>query len=113
MKILDSRFKLMRIYLSGGETKGGKPVYKLVVEKCLDLGISGATVYRGIYGYGTSKIIRSSRTLSLSADLPVVVEVVDLEEHLKKALPGIIDISPNALITLEAASVVYMADNGD
>ncbi len=113
MKILDSRYKLMRVYLSGGETIGGKPVYKLIVDKCLEFDISGATVHRGIYGYGTSKVIRSSRTLALSSDLPVVVEVVDLEENLKKILPEIIKISPDSLITLEAASVVYMADNGD
>ncbi len=110
MKIVDSRYKLMRVYLSGGETSGGKPLYKVIVEKCLELGISGATVFRGIYGYGNSKEIRSSRTLSLSADLPVVVEVVDLEENLKKALSQIIDISPDALITLEAASVVHKAE---
>jgi PII-like signaling protein len=110
MKILDSRYKLMRIYLSGGETFGGKPTYKLIVEKCLELGISGATVYRGIYGYGASKTIRSTRTLALSSDLPVVVEVVDLEDKLKKVLPEIININPDALITLEAASVIYMSE---
>ena len=109
MKIIDSRYKLMRVYLSGGETLGGKPVYKMIVEKCLEMGISGTTVFRGIYGYGDSKEIRSSRTLSLSADLPVVVEVVDLEDNLKKVLPEIVKISPDALITLEAASVVYMS----
>lgn len=107
MKIIDETVKLMRVYLSSGETDGGKPIYKAVVDLCLENEIAGASVLRGIYGYGESKAIHSSRTLALSSDLPVIVEVVDAEGKLDTILPKIVKIAPDALITFEAASVVY------
>jgi PII-like signaling protein len=107
MKILDSSFKLMRIYLAGGEVIAGKPLYKVIVDLCLKKDISGASVLRGIYGYGTSKEIHSGRILSLSSDLPIIIEIIDKEEKLKELLPDLVELNQDVLITLEAASVIY------
>jgi PII-like signaling protein len=107
MKIIDGSFKLMRIYLSGGELKEAKPLYKKIVDLCLELDIAGASVLRGIYGYGASKQIHSGRILSLSSDLPIIIEIIDREKNLEELLPKLIELNADIMITFEAASVVY------
>ena len=100
--------KLMRIFIGGNDTYKGTPLFKAIVNFCKEQGIAGATVIRGIYGYGGSSVIHSSRTLALSQDLPVIIEVIDSMENIEKILPDIEEMikDTHGIITLELAEVI-------
>ena len=99
---------LLRIYVDEGARHGGRLVYEAVVECCLANGVAGATVLRGIQGYGAHQTIHSARVLRLSADLPVVVEVVDTPEAVDALLPRIEAMVGNGLITVERIRMIRM-----
>jgi flagellin len=71
------------------DTYNGKPLFKAIVNHCKENNIAGATVIRGIYGYGASSTKHSSRTLALSQDLPIIIEIIDTMENIEKILPDI------------------------
>jgi len=98
--------KLLKIFIGGSDTFDGAPLYKAIVKLCLENKIAGATVQRCIYGYGRSAVIHSSRTLAISDNLPIVIEVVDSEENLKKIVPQIEGMIDGGLITMENIQVV-------
>jgi len=98
--------KLLKIFLGGSDTFEGEPLYKAIVGLCLKNGIAGATVQRCIYGYGKSAVVRSSRTLAISDNLPVVIEVVDDEPKLEKIIPQIKEMLDGGLITIENIEVL-------
>jgi len=98
--------KLLKIFLGGSDTFEGQPMYKAIVELCIKNKIAGATVQRCIYGYGKSQVIRSSRSLSLSDNLPIVIEVVDSEDNLNKVIPDIRAMLDGGLITMENIEVL-------
>jgi PII-like signaling protein len=106
MKKLEGTRKLLRVYINEKDASGGKPLYKAIVDLCMEKGIAGATVTRGIYGYGRNKLIHSARTLVLSGDLPMIVEIVDTEEQINMILPHIDEIMQGGLITVELAHVL-------
>jgi len=103
---LEGTQKLMRIFIGENDKYNGRPLYKSLVELCRKKGIAGATVIRGIYGYGASSVIHSSRTLVLSNDLPLIVEVVDSEEKINYIFPEIDKMITHGLITIEVAHVI-------
>lgn len=98
--------KLLKVFLGGSDIYDGKPMYKAIVELCLENGIAGATVQRCMYGYGKSAVIRSSRTLSMSENLPIIVEIIDSEENLNKVIPTLREILDGGLITMENIEVL-------
>lgn len=98
--------KLLKIFLGGSDTHDGVPLYKAIVELCMKHKIAGATVQRCIYGYGKSAVIHSSRTLALSDNLPIVIEVVDSEENINKVLPAVREMLDGGLITMENIEVL-------
>lgn len=102
---------LMRIFLGENDrcTAGehaGKPLYEAILLALRERGFAGATVIRGIAGFGASTRIHTDRVLRLSGDLPVVVEVVDREEEIQSVLPMLDDMIDGGLITLERARVI-------
>jgi len=98
--------KLLKIFLGDSDTYEGKPLYKAIVELALTNGIAGATVQRCIYGYGKTAVIHSSRTLAISENLPIVIEMIDSEENLNKVLPEIREMLDGGLITMENIEVL-------
>ncbi|WP_022851772.1 DUF190 domain-containing protein [Limisalsivibrio acetivorans] len=98
--------KMLRIYISENDTIDGRPLYKAIVELCSEQGIAGATVLRGIYGYGSRGEIHSSRTLTLSSSLPLVVEIIDTEENIDAILPLIDPMMSGGMITIEMINVL-------
>ncbi len=100
--------KLMRIFIGSDDTYNGLPLFKAIVNHCKEKGIAGATVIRGIYGYGSSSIIHSSRTLALSQDLPIIIEIIDTMEKIEDILPDIEEMIKDAhgIITLELAEII-------
>lgn len=100
---------LLRIFVGESDKFKGKPVYEEIVLKARELGIAGATVLRGIMGYGaTSRYIHSAKILEISTDLPIVIEIVDSEEKIKMLLPYLDEIveGKGGLITMEKVNVI-------
>ena len=97
---------LLRIYLKQNSTYHGKSVHEAVLELLRDSGISGATLLRGIEGYGTDGKIHTLKILELSSDLPVVVEAVDSEEKLRTLVPQLKEIVGKELITMQKVEIL-------
>ncbi|AEA47527.1 DUF190 domain-containing protein [Archaeoglobus veneficus] len=102
---------LLRIYIGESDRYGGKPLYKYLVEFFKEQGLAGATVFRGIIGFGKTSIIHTTSVLRLSTDLPVVVEVVDRKDKIEKIKPKLAEIVKEGLITEERVKVVFYEGN--
>lgn len=102
---------LMRIFLGESDRcdsgpHHGRPLYEAILLTLRERGFAGATVLRGIAGFGASTRLHTDRVLRLSTDLPVVVEVVEREEEIQRVLPTLDDMIDGGLITLERARVI-------
>src|SRR5262245_20805734 len=102
--------KLLRIFVGESDRCGGRPLYEAIVYKARELGLAGATVWRGIEGYGAASRIHTAKILRLSEDLPVLIEIVDTEEKIRAALPALDTLIETAggggLVTLEKAEII-------
>lgn len=97
---------LLRIYLKQNATFHDKSIHEKVIEFLLDSGIKGATLLRGIEGYGADKKIHTIKILELSHDLPVIMEVVDDEEKLRSIIPQLKVIVGEELMTIQAVEIL-------
>ena len=101
---------LLRIYIGESDRHEGKPLYEWIVLKARESGLAGATVLRGILGFGPSSKISTFKILRLSKDLPVVIEIVDTEENLVNFLDQINGVIKEGLVTIEKAQIkIYRA----
>ncbi len=104
---------LVRIYLGESDHWHGRPLYQAIVERLRERGLAGATVLRGIEGFGANQHLHSTRILSLSEDLPILIEAVDSEEKIRAILPLLDEMLTDGLITLEKVEVItYRASGG-
>ncbi|MDA8212274.1 MAG: DUF190 domain-containing protein [Clostridia bacterium] len=103
---ITGKAKLLKIYVGEAEKWRGKTLYNQIVMKLREAGIAGATVYRGILGYGADKQLHSAKILDLSADLPMVIEAVDSEENIMRILPAVQEMVPRGLIMLVDVNVI-------
>ena len=103
---MNGNCKLLKIIVSEDSVYKGKSLYSAVVMHLKKLGVAGATVTRGIEGYGRSGRINTERILDLSASLPVVIEAVDLPEKIEAVLPDIEKIVGEGLIFMMDAYVI-------
>jgi len=102
---------LARIYIGESDTWHGRPLYEAIVHLLRDRGLAGATVIRGLEGFGAKHHLHTARILSLTTDLPVLIEVVDQEDRLRAVLPDIDAMVGDGLITLEHVEVfAYRAE---
>ena len=97
---------LMRIHIGERDKYNGKPLYQQIVELLRARHYAGATVFRGIMGFGPTSKLHTDRFLELSIDLPIVVECVDTEERIQAILPELDGMLGGGLITLERARVI-------
>jgi uncharacterized protein len=104
---------LARIYIGESDTWHGRPLYEAIVHLLRDRGLAGATVIRGIEGFGAKQHLHTARILSLSTDLPVLIEVVDQEDRIRAILPEIDAMVGDGLITLERVEVFAYRANTD
>ena len=105
---------LMRIHIGERDRYQGKPLYEAIVNLLRQRGYAGATVFRGVMGYGASGRISADHMELLSFDLPLVVECVDTQEKIEAILPEIDEMIDAGLITLERAKVIlYRAKRDD
>ena len=109
MGVLEGEQVLMRIFIGEADKHDGKPLYHKIVELLRHEKIAGATVLRGISGFGPSNHVHTAHILSLSQDLPIVIEVVDGRENIDRVMPMIDEMVGGGLITLEDVKVVRYA----
>ncbi|MGD8781570.1 MAG: DUF190 domain-containing protein [Ignavibacteria bacterium] len=109
MKI-EGNAKLLRIFVGETDKHSHVPAYEKIVTEARKNKLAGATVYKGILGYGANSVIHSSKILSISDDLPLVIEIVDTESKIKEFIPIVEKIFEEAncggLITAEKAEII-------
>jgi uncharacterized protein len=98
--------KLLRVFIGESDLHGGKPLYQALVERVRAEGLAGATVLRGIEGFGASSHLHTSRILRLSEDLPIVVEIVDTTENIDRILPVVDEMVGDGMVTVERVEVL-------
>jgi len=110
MMELKADAKLLRIFLGEADKSGHTALYEAIVREARKHGLAGATVWRGIMGFGPTSRIRTARILDLSTDLPIIVEIADNEENINRFLPVLHDLFESAqsggLITVENVKVI-------
>lgn len=98
--------KLLRVFIGESDHHDGKPLYQALVERVRAGGLAGATVIRGIEGFGASSHLHTSRILRLSQDLPIVVEIVDTAEQIDRILPIVDEMVGDGMVTVERVEVL-------
>jgi uncharacterized protein len=110
MMELKGEAKLLRVFLGEADALRHTALYDSIVREARAAGLAGATVWRGITGFGLSSRVRTSRILDLSTDLPIIVEIVDQEEKIDRFLPKLHDMFEAAqcggLITMEKVQII-------
>jgi PII-like signaling protein len=96
----------LTIFLGEDDTWHHKPLYHEIVSRAHHAGLAGASVLRGIEGYGASSRIHTSRLLSLSADLPLAVIIVDQEDRIRAFLPQLDELVTEGLVILDPVEVI-------
>jgi uncharacterized protein len=97
---------LMRVFIGESDRYQGKPLYEALLERFRKKGLAGATVLRGVAGFGASSKVHTDKVLRLSLDLPMIIEVVETEERIQAILPDLDEMIGGGLITLERAKVI-------
>lgn len=103
---LEGTGKLLRIFIGESDTWHGRPLYQAIVESVRKAGLAGATVVRGIEGFGAESHLHTARILRLSEDLPVLIEIVDTEEKIRAILPSLDEMIADGLVTLETVEII-------
>lgn len=106
MSLIREEGILLRIFISETEKCGSHNLYEAIVYKARELGLAGATVFRGIMGFQAGHQLQTSKILRLSENLPVVVEIVDSKENIDKLLPYLEETVTDGLITSEKARII-------
>jgi hypothetical protein len=109
---IDGEGKLLRIFVGESDRWHGKPLYQAIVERVRKEGLAGATVVRGIEGFGADSRLHTSRILRLSEDLPVVIEIVDSAERIDAVLPLLDEMVSEGLVTVEKVQVIAYRGSG-
>lgn len=107
MTTLTGENVLLRIFVGEGDRHGRKPLYEALLELLRGKGVAGATVLRGVAGFGATSVVHTDKLLELSLDLPMVVEAVDTEEKIRSVLPEIEPMMSGGLVTLEKVQVIH------
>ena len=103
----------LRIYIGEEDTWKGENLYAAIVQKAKEMKLAGATVFRGIMGFGANSHIHSTKILRLSEDLPVLIEIVDTEENIEKFMPFIEEVVKQGMVTQEKIKVkLYRSGKG-
>ncbi len=111
---LEGKAKMLRVHFGEDDKWKGKPLYEAIVERCRQLDIAGATVFRGIEGYGASTMIRRRHLLSFSADAPILVQIVDTEENIQRLIPALDEMVDEGLIAISDVEVIkYVHQDGE
>ena len=105
MKI-DGEGELLRVFIGESDRWHGQPLSEAIVRRARELGLAGATVLRGLEGFGAHSRIHTSSILRLSQDLPIVVEIVDQRDRIEAFLPVLDEMVHEGMITVEKVRVI-------
>ncbi len=97
---------LLRIFIGESDRHDGRPLYEVIVEQAREMGLAGATVLRGIMGFGAASRVHTAKFLRLSENLPIVVEIVDTKDTIDELLPFLDDVVTEGLVTMERARII-------
>jgi PII-like signaling protein len=97
---------LLRVFIGESDHYRHRPLYEQIVIKARELNLAGATVLRGVMGFGAGSRIHTARLLDLSVDLPMVIEIVDTQENVNKLLPFLDETVIEGLVTMEKVRVI-------
>ncbi len=111
MDLFENGVKL-RIYIGESDTWKGENLYSAIVLKAREMKLAGATVFRGIMGYGANSHIHTAKVLRLSEDLPVLIEIVDTEENINRIMPFIQETVRQGMVTQEKINVKLYRGEG-
>ena len=104
--------QLLRIFVGESDRWEGEPLYEAIVRRAREEGLAGATVLRGSEGFGAHSRIHTTKILRLSADLPMVIEIVDRPERIEAFMPVLDEMVTEGMMTLEKVRIVaYRAGN--
>ncbi|MGB6728086.1 MAG: DUF190 domain-containing protein [Terracidiphilus sp.] len=98
--------RMLRIHFGEDDQWQGKPLHEAIVAKCLELGMAGATVYRGIEGYGASTRIHRASHWKFSKDAPIMLSIIDTEEQIEKLMPHLDVRVEEGLIAMSSVEVI-------
>lgn len=104
--------KLLRVFVGEADRWEGQPLYEAIVLEAKREGLAGATAIKGFMGFGCKSHLHTAKLLRLSADLPIIIEIVDSEEKIAGFLPKLERMVQEGLITLEKIHVVMYRANG-
>ena len=104
--------KLLRIFLGESDTWEGKPLYEQIVIRARELKMAGATVVRGLMGFGAKSHMHTAKILELSQDMPMIIEIVDTQKNIDKLMPFLDEAMKECLITLEDIKVIKYQSDG-
>ena len=113
MKI-EGNGKLLKIFIGESDQWHGEPLYHAILKKIKENGLAGATIIRGIEGFGANSRIHSTRVLRLSEDLPIVIEVIDKEERINAIIKVLDDmITEGLMIVIQDVEIIKYAKSKD
>jgi PII-like signaling protein len=102
---------LLRVFIGESDRHAGKPLYEAILQKARELGLSGATVLRGVEGFGANSVVHKAALLEMSTDLPIVIEIVDVREKIEKLVPHLERVVEEGMITMEYVAIVVYRHN--
>ena len=103
---LEGEGQLLRIFIGEADRWHGRSLYEAIVLRAREAGLAGATVLRGLMGFGAKSHLHTAKVLRLSEDLPIVIEIVDRAEKIEAFLPVLDEMVADGLVTLERVQVI-------
>jgi PII-like signaling protein len=98
---------LLRIFIGESDRHGHHPLYESIVLQARAAGLAGATVLRGVMGFGKHSILHTAKILRLSEDMPMIVEIVDSLDNIERFLPTLDELIKDGLVTIEKVKVIH------
>lgn len=112
MRILDGEQLLVRIFIGESDKWHHRPLSTALIERLRKEGFAGATVFHAVAGFGARSVLHTTHVLRLSEDLPVVIEVVDSEEHIDRLTRILDEMMASGLVTMEKVRILRYAPTG-
>lgn len=109
MRVLDGNQFLVRVFIGESDRWKHQPLSTALLERLRTEGFAGATIFQGVAGFGARSVLHTAHLLRLSEDLPIVIEIVDSEEHVARLIPILDEMVTEGLVTVEKARVIKYA----
>lgn len=103
---MEGEGQLLRVFVGESDRWEGKPLYEAIVRRARAESLAGATVLRGLEGFGAHSRLHTAKILRLSVDLPIVIEIVDKPERIQQFLPALDEMVSEGMITLEKVHII-------